>query len=113
VITALYKFVPIMIGTTVSIVVLLVGISFGSILVVARLIFTIFVSLCWTYGMMVIVYQPGPGQDAFAVLTPSLRSSTGIYDIIPIMSFSILVGLALDYDIFLMTRVVEFRHRGW
>jgi RND superfamily putative drug exporter len=38
---------------------------------------------------------------------------TGIYWIIPIMSFSILVGLALDYDIFLMSRVVEFRHLGW
>ncbi len=29
------------------------------------------------------------------------------------MSFSILVGLALDYDIFLMSRVVEFRKLGW
>ena len=29
------------------------------------------------------------------------------------MSFSILVGLALDYDIFLMSRVVEFRRMGW
>ncbi len=29
------------------------------------------------------------------------------------MSFSILVGLALDYDIFLMSRVVEYRHHGW
>lgn len=29
------------------------------------------------------------------------------------MSFSILVGLALDYDIFLMSRVVEFRQLGW
>ena len=26
---------------------------------------------------------------------------------------SILVGLALDYDIFLMSRVVEFRRLGW
>lgn len=29
------------------------------------------------------------------------------------MSFSILVGLALDYDIFLMTRMMEFRRLGW
>ena len=28
-------------------------------------------------------------------------------------SFSILIGLALDYDIFLMFRVVEFRKIGW
>jgi uncharacterized membrane protein YdfJ with MMPL/SSD domain len=29
------------------------------------------------------------------------------------MSFSILIGLALDYDIFLMSRMVEFRKMGW
>ena len=29
------------------------------------------------------------------------------------MAFSVLVGLALDYDIFLMARVVEFRKLGW
>jgi uncharacterized membrane protein YdfJ with MMPL/SSD domain len=29
------------------------------------------------------------------------------------MAFSILIGLALDYDIFLMSRVVEFRRLGW
>ena len=39
----------------------------------------------------------------------TIRQSTGVYYIIPPMSFSILVGLALDYDIFLMSRVVEFR----
>jgi RND superfamily putative drug exporter len=29
------------------------------------------------------------------------------------MTFSILVGLALDYDILIMTRVVEMRKIGW
>ena len=29
----------------------------------------------------------------------------GVYYLIPIMSFSVLVGLAMDYDIFLMCRV--------
>jgi MMPL family len=29
------------------------------------------------------------------------------------MSFSILVGLALDYNIFLISRIVEFRKKGW
>jgi len=60
-----------------------------------------------------MVYQPGPAQDAFAVLTPYLLTSTGIYWIIPVMSFSILVGLALDYDVFLISRLLEFRRMGW
>jgi uncharacterized membrane protein YdfJ with MMPL/SSD domain len=105
----LYTLVPLMIGCTLIIVLVIVGVSFGSLLLIIRLAITMFMSLCWTYGLMVLVYQPGPGQRAFQRLTPSLKESTGIYWIIPIMSFSILVGLALDYDIFLMSRAVEFR----
>lgn len=110
---ALYALVPTMIASTCAVVLFIVAMSFGSVFVAFRLTFTVFVSLAWTYGLMVLVYQPGSGQDAFAVLTPSILDSTGIYWIIPIMSFSILVGLALDYDIFLMSRMVEFRKMGW
>ncbi len=110
---SLYKLVPAEIGAVVAIVLLIVGLSFGSVGLALRLAVTIFVSLVWTYGLMVLVYQPGPAQDAFAKITPSILASSGLYWIIPIMSFSILTGLALDYDIFLMQRVVEFRQRGW
>lgn len=110
---SLFSLVPIMIAVTIVIVLVMIGISFGSVLLALRLAFTVFISLCWTYGLMVLVYQPGPSQRDFAVLTPSILSSSGIYWLIPIMSFSILVGLALDYDIFLMSRVVEFRRLGW
>ncbi len=110
---ALYATVPTLIGCTIAIVLSLIFFSFGSIMIAVRLAITVFISLSWTYGLMVYVYQPGPSQDDFAVLNPALHSSTGIYWIIPIMSFSILVGLALDYDIFLMSRVMEFRKLGW
>lgn len=110
---SLYILVPIMIAVTCVIVLFMVGTSFGSVLLAVRLALTVFLSLCWTYGLMVLVYQPGDGQEAFARLTPSIKNSSGIYWIIPIMSFSILVGLALDYDIFLMARVVEYRRLGW
>ncbi len=94
---ALYAMVPMMIGATVGLVMLILAVSFGSIGLVVRLAYTVFVSLCWTYGLMVLVYQPGPGQDAFSHITPSILFSSGIYWIIPVMSFSILIGLALDY----------------
>ena len=110
---SLYKLVPIMVASTVAVVIIIIGYSYHSLGLVVQLIFTMFISLAITYGLMVEVYQPGPGQRAFQVLTPSLSTSTGIYWIIPIMSFSILVGLALDYDIFLISRVVEYRRKGW
>lgn len=110
---ALYTLVPQQIALVVTLVLIIIGVSFGSVILALRLLVTLFVSLSWTYGVMVLVYQPGPAQDAFSKLTPSILASTGVYWIIPIMSFSILVGLALDYDVFLMARVVEFRRQGW
>lgn len=110
---ALYKLVPMMISVTVIVVFFFVSLNFGSVMLSLRLVFTVLISLSWTFGLMVAVYQPGDGQDAFAVLTPSLKTSSGIYWIIPVMSFSILVGLALDYDIFLVSRLIEFRKMGW
>lgn len=109
----IYGLVPVMVAVTFIAVMLLIGVGFGSVFLTLRLLLTVGMSLSWAYGLMVVVYQPGAGQNAFSVLTPSLSRSTGIYWIIPIMSFSILVGLALDYDIFLMTRMMEFRRLGW
>ena len=39
--------------------------------------------------------------------------SPALYWLTPVMTFSILVGLALDYDLFLFTRVKEYRHQGY
>lgn len=67
------------VGAVVAIVVVIVGLAFRSVGVAVRLIFSIFLSLCWTYGLLVLIYQPGPVQDGLAVLTPILRQSDGIY----------------------------------
>ena len=109
----LYKLVPADIGAVVALVVITVAVSFRSVGLSVRLIVTIALSLCWTFGLTVLVYQPGPAQTAFARATPTILASSGVYWIIPIMSFSILVGLALDYDIFLVSRMMEFRALGW
>ena len=110
---ALYKLVPLDVGLVVAIVVIIIGLSFGSLFLVFRLIVTLCLSLIFVFGLMVLVYQRGPAQEAFMAVTPTLSNSVGVYWIIPIMSFSILVGLALDYDVFLLGRIVEFRMMGW
>lgn len=109
----LYALVPYDVIAVVVLVLLTVAFSFQSVGLGARLIATIAMSLCWSFGLSVLVYQPGPAQTAFAQLTPTILASSGIYWIIPVMSFSILVGLAMDYDIFLVSRMREFRQLGW
>jgi uncharacterized membrane protein YdfJ with MMPL/SSD domain len=109
----LYALVPYDIIAVVVLVLITVAFSFQSVGLGLRLIATIAMSLCWSFGLSVLVYQPGPAQDFFALSTPTILASSGMYWLIPVMSFSILVGLAMDYDIFLLSRVREFRLLGW
>lgn len=85
--SALFKVVPVVIGVTIAIVLTMVGASFGSVSLAARLVLTTGVSLAWTYGLLVLVYQPGPAQEAFKAVSPTLRASSSVYWIIPVMSF--------------------------
>jgi len=85
----------------------LLGFAFRSVIPPFRSIISITFTLAVSFGMAVLVYQDG----IFA--SWNLRSLTAVdlelSWLLPVMSFSIMVGLALDYDIFLITRICEFR----
>lgn len=99
-----------LIGITFAVLFIYIGIMFKSVFVPLRLIFSVFLSIIWVYGMSVIIFQEyGHLADIF----PTLSISHGIYWLIPIMTFSIMVGLALDYDVFLFSRIVEYRDKGF
>jgi len=82
--------------------------AFRSLVVPLRAIFTICLTLCFSFGTGVLVYErhaldwthfkgfSNPGGDALAWITTS-------------MLMPISVGLSLDYDIFLLTRIFEYR----
>ncbi|GAI87513.1 unnamed protein product, partial [marine sediment metagenome] len=42
-----------------------------------------------------------------------LGDVSAVYWATPVMSFSILLGLGLDYDIFLLSRISEYRNKGY
>ncbi|MHA1556476.1 MAG: MMPL family transporter [Candidatus Heimdallarchaeota archaeon] len=71
---------------------------FGSYFTPIRLILTIGMSIAFTLGMLYLVYGLGFGAPIFWLL--------------PIMLFSILMGLGLDYDIFLVSRIKEYCQAG-
>lgn len=97
-------------GLTVAVLFVYIGYMFESLFVPLRLIFSIFLSVIWVYGMAVIIFQEG---GYLSTIFPTLDISSGIFWLIPIMTFSIMVGLALDYDVFLFSRVLEFRNKGF
>jgi len=60
------------------------------------------------FGALVVVFQEGHGSKLFG-----LNGPTGtVYPIVPILSFAIVFGLSMDYEVFLVARVLEERRRG-
>jgi len=61
-----------------------------------------------SFGALVFVFQEGHGGKLFGLDGP-----TGfVFPIVPILSFAIVFGLSMDYEVFLVTRVLEERRRG-
>lgn len=61
---ALYAMVPLEIGLICAIVLIIIGINFGSVALALRLAITVFTSLAWTFGLMEMVYQVGNCQPS-------------------------------------------------
>lgn len=105
-----YDCFPMLIGVTLTMVYILVSFFFKSLTAPLRSVFTIGITLMFCYGLAVLVYQYGwldwLGFD-------SVGDTGEIAWLPPLMVFSIIVGLGLDYDIFLASRVLEFRLLGY
>jgi hypothetical protein len=129
-VTSIYFYFPTMIGVTIGCVYIIVccnpvslflynlclfffffevAIWFRSAFSPLRCVFTIALTISWVYALSVAVFQFG----WLNWLDSSLKISDGIYWMDPIVTFPIIVGLALDYDIFLMSRIVEYKKLGY
>jgi RND superfamily putative drug exporter len=65
----------------------------GSLLIPLRLILTVLLNVCWTVAMTMIIFQYGSGAPVLWML--------------PLILFVVAIGLGMDYDIFLTTRIRE------
>lgn len=63
-------------------------------------------SLMATFGILVAVFQEGWLGPRFG--TPAV----GVTDVIAPLMFSVAFGLSMDYEVFLLSRIVEEHHRG-
>lgn len=108
-VTTIYAHFPVVLCGIVAFVFCLMGLVFKSVFVPFRLFITIMVPMLFVYGLAVMVYQhgllSGLNAEAFA-------NTDGLYWLIPVMTVTILIGLALDYDVFLFARIYEYRVMG-
>jgi len=79
--------------------------SFKSLLVPLRLAVALLFTLAATFGTGAVIYQTPILHGVF----PNLKYFDGIsYEVVPLVT-GVCIALGLDYDIFLISRIVEFR----
>jgi len=89
-----------------SLLALLIGLR--SLVAAVKAILLNLLSVGASFGALVVVFQEGHGGKLLGLDGP-----TGtVYPIVPILSFAIVFGLSMDYEVFLVARVLEERRRG-
>ncbi len=65
-------------------------------------------SVAASFGALVLVFQDGHGSGLLGV-----PAGTGsVFPLVPIVAFAVVFGLSMDYEVFLVARVLEARRSG-
>ena len=82
--------------------------GFRSLFAAVKAIALNLLSVAASFGAFVLVFQDGHGIRLFGV-----PEGTGsVFPIVPIVAFAIVFGLSMDYEVFLVARVLEARRCG-
>jgi RND superfamily putative drug exporter len=103
-----YELFPFMILFVVLAIFMLVGVMYRSVFAPIRLLATIFLTISWIYGLSVLFFEDHWGE----LIRPSISDLNGVYWAVPILTFSVLIGLGMDYDLFILGRIREEVWKG-
>ncbi|MFE2752408.1 MMPL family transporter [Actinosynnema sp. NPDC059335] len=84
----------------------LMFLAFGSVLLPIKAVVMSALSLSATFGVLVWVFQDGHGASLLGVTPAPLESG------IVVLMAAVVFGLSTDYEVFLLSRMVEARGRG-
>jgi len=82
--------------------------GFRSLFAAVKAIFLNLLSVAASFGALVLVFQDGHGSSFLGVA----EGTGSIFPIVPIVAFAIVFGLSMDYEVFLVARVLEARRSG-
>jgi uncharacterized membrane protein YdfJ with MMPL/SSD domain len=103
---AIAKWLPVMIAIMVVSTLVLLFLAFGSIVLPVKAVLMAGLSLGATFGALTWVFQEGHGASLLGV-TPGPLESTFV-----VLILAVIFGLSTDYEVFLMSRMVEARAAG-
>ena len=89
-----------------SLLALLIGLR--SLFAAVKAILLNLLSVGAAFGALVLVFQEGYGSKLLGLHEPT----GAVFPIVLILSFAIVFGLSMDYEVFLVARVLEERRRG-
>jgi RND superfamily putative drug exporter len=95
-------YTPIVIGFVLLLSFILLTIVFRSIVVPVKAIIMNLLSVGAAYGILVLVFQEGYGNEIFGFQQVDIIEAW-----VPLWTFSILFGLSMDYHVFLLSRIRE------
>ena len=82
--------------------------GFRSLFAAVKAIALNLLSVAASFGALVFVFQDGHGSSLLGV-----PGGTGsVFPLVPIVAFAIVFGLSMDYEVFLVARVLEARRSG-
>jgi RND superfamily putative drug exporter len=102
------RWLPIVFALVLGLTFALLTIAFRSLVVAAKAIAVNLLSVAAAYGLLVLVFQHGIGNELFGF--PQLDA---IEAWVPLFLFAVLFGLSMDYHVFLLSRIRErYRQTG-
>ncbi|WP_067500080.1 MMPL family transporter [Actinoplanes sp. TFC3] len=104
--TAIGNRLPLMIGLLAGATLVLMFLAFGSVLLPIKAVLMSALSLSATFGILVWVFQDGHGAGLLSVTPAPLEAG------IVVLMAAVVFGLSTDYEVFLLSRMVEARTRG-
>lgn len=93
---------PLVVGSVLALSFGLLVLAFRSLLLPLKAVLMNLLSVGASYGLVVGVFQLGWGERALGFTSPG-----NIASFVPLFLFSILFGLSMDYEVFLMSRMKE------
>ena len=100
--------IPWAIGLTLAASALILFLLFGSVVIPIKAVIMTLLSISASFGALVFIFQDGNFADVLGFTTPGFTVAGN-----PIIMFSVLFGLSMDYEVLLLSRIQEaYRRTG-
>ncbi len=96
------RWLPILLAVVLTLSFILLTVAFRSIVVAAKAIVLNLLSIGAAYGVLILVFQKGIGNELFG-----FQQVDFIEAWVPLFLFAVLFGLSMDYHVFLLSRIRE------